>query len=79
MAEWSLSQFLKDLKNYNSNINFLVGKLDKTVPLSVSKKWSQILPSTSYHEISGAGHLVHEEKPYEVSQIILNHVQAIKK
>jgi pimeloyl-ACP methyl ester carboxylesterase len=37
------------------------------------------LPRTSYHEISGAGHLVHEEKPYEVSQIILNHLQDTKK
>ena len=79
MAEWSLSEFLKNLKNCNSNINFLVGNLDKTVPISVSKKWSQILPRPSYYEISGAGHLVHEEKPYEVSQIILNHLQAIKK
>ena len=79
MAEWDLSEFLKNLKNCNSNINFLVGILDKTVPNSVSKKWSQILPRTKYHEISGAGHLVHEEKPYEVSQIILNHLQAIKK
>ena len=79
MAEWDLSEFLKNLKNCNSNINFLVGILDKTVPNSVSKKWSQVLPRTKYHEISGAGHLVHEEKPYEVSQIILNHLQAIKK
>ena len=79
MAEWSLSEFLKNLKNCTSSINFLVGNLDKTVPISVSKKWSQILPRTKYHEISGAGHLVHEEKPYEVSQIILNHLQAIKK
>ena len=74
MAEWSLSEFLKNLKNCNSNINFLVGNLDKTVPISISKKWSQILPRTKYDEISGAGHLVHEEKPYEVSQIILNHL-----
>jgi magnesium chelatase accessory protein len=79
MAEWNLSEFLENLKNCNSNINFLVGNLDKTVPISISKKWSQILPRTSYYEISGAGHLVHEEKPYEVSQIILNHLQAIKK
>ena len=70
MAEWNLSEFLNNLKNCNSSINFLVGNLDKTVPISVSKKWSQILPRTKYYEISGAGHLVHEEKPYEVSQII---------
>ena len=79
MAEWSLSEFLKDLKNCNSNINFLVGKLDKTVPISVSKKWSQILPRTSYNEISGAGHLVHEEKPHEVSQIIFNQLRSFEK
>ena len=79
MAEWSLSEFLKDLKNCNSNINFLVGKLDKTVPISVSKKWSQILPRTSYNEISGAGHLVHEEKPHEVSQIIFKHLKNFEK
>ena len=79
MAEWNLSEFLNNLKNCNSNIKFLVGNLDKTVPISVSKKWSRILPTTSYHEISGAGHLVHEEKPYEVRQIILNHLQDTKK
>ena len=79
MAEWNLSEFLNNLKNSNSSINFLVGNLDKTVPISVSKKWSQILPRTKYYEISGAGHLVHEEKPYEVSQIILNNLRAIKK
>jgi len=79
MAEWNLSEFLNNLKNCRSSINFLVGNLDKTVPISVSKKWSQILTRTKYHEISGAGHLVHEEKPYEVSQIILNHLQDAKK
>ena len=79
MAEWNLSEFLNNLKNFKSSINFLVGNLDKTVPISVSKKWSQILHRSKYHEISGAGHLVHEEKPYEVSQIIFSHLQAIKK
>ena len=79
MAEWNLSEFLENLKNCNSNINFLVGNLDKTVPISISKKWSQILPRTKYDEISGAGHLVHEEKPYEVSQIILDHLKSVKK
>ena len=74
MAEWNLSEFLENLKNCDTNINFLVGNLDKTVPISISKKWSQTLPRTKYDEISGAGHLVHEEKPYEVSQIILNHL-----
>ena len=72
MAEWDLSKFLKDLKKINSNIFFLVGNLDKTVPISVSKKWSKILTKSQYNEIGGAGHLVHEEKPYEVSQSILN-------
>jgi len=79
MAEWDLSKFLKNLKNCDSNIYFLVGILDKTVPISVSKKWSQILPRTKYHEISGAGHLVHEEKPHEVSQIIFNHLRNLEK
>ena len=79
MAEWDLSEFLKNLKNFDSNINFLVGVLDNTVPISISKKWSQILPRTNYHEISGAGHLVHEEKPHEVSQIIFQHLENFKK
>ena len=78
MAEWDLSEFLKNLKNCDSNINFLVGVLDNTVPISVSKKWSQILPRTKYHEISGAGHLVHEEKPHEVSQIIFTQLRSFE-
>ena len=79
MAEWDLSEFLNNLKNCNSYVKFLVGNLDKTVPSSISKKWSKILPKTKYHEILGAGHLVHEEKPYEVSQIILDHLKSVKK
>ena len=76
MAEWDLSEFLKHLKNLDANINFLVGTLDKTVPISVSKKWSQILTKSNYKEIQGAGHLVHEEMPHEVSQSILEQLKA---
>ena len=76
MAEWDLSEFLKHLKNLDANINFLVGTLDKTVPISISKKWSQILTKSNYKEIQGAGHLVHEEMPYEVSQSILEQLKA---
>ena len=76
MAEWDLSEFLKHLKNSDANINFLVGTLDKTVPISISKKWSQILTKSNYKEIQGAGHLVHEEMPYEVSQSILEQLKA---
>ena len=78
MAEWDLSKFLKDLKNFNSNIYFLVGNLDKTVPISISQKWSQILTKSQYNEIVGAGHLVHEEKPFEVSQTIVNQLKKQK-
>ena len=76
MAEWDLSEFLNHLKNSDANINFLVGTLDKTVPISISKKWSQILTKSNYKEIQGAGHLVHEEMPYEVSQSILEQLKA---
>ena len=70
MAEWDLSEFLADLKNFNSNIKFLVGEMDKTVPISVSKKWSKQVPNGHYIEICGAGHLAHEEQPRDVSQSI---------
>jgi len=70
MAEWDLSEFLADLKNFNSKIKFLVGEMDKTVPISVSKKWSNEVPNGDYIEICGAGHLAQEEKPSDVSQSI---------
>ncbi|MDA7593271.1 hypothetical protein N8714_06310, partial [Rhodobacteraceae bacterium] len=76
MAEWDLSEFLKHLKNSDANINFLVGTLDKTVPIRISKKWSKILIKSNYKEIQGAGHLIHEEMPYEVSQYILEQLNA---
>ena len=76
MAEWDLSEFLRHLKNSDANINFLVGTLDKTVPISISKKWSKILTKSNYKEIQGAGHLVHEEMPHEVSQSILEQLKA---
>ena len=76
MAEWDISEFLQHLKNSNSNVNFLVGNLDKTVPINISKKWSQILPKSQYKEIEGAGHLVHEEMPHAISQLILEQLKA---
>ena len=79
MAEWDLSNFLKNLEKVDSSITFLVGNQDKTVPLSISKKWSQILKTAKYQEFQEAGHLLHEEKPDEVSQCISYHLKSIEK
>jgi pimeloyl-ACP methyl ester carboxylesterase len=57
-------------------ISILVGTLDKTAPISISKKWSKILTKSNYKEIQGAGHLVHEEMPHAISQLILEQLKA---
>jgi pimeloyl-ACP methyl ester carboxylesterase len=48
----------------------LHGTDDRVVPVSNGRLLSREIPAAQYHEIAGAGHLIHLEQPMLVAQLI---------
>jgi magnesium chelatase accessory protein len=72
MAHWSLDALLAGLPNNNTKTLFIVGDQDGAVPPSVSAKAAARMPHARVMTLHGYGHMVHEEAPEQVAQIILD-------
>lgn len=71
MAQWSLEDLLRDLPNITARTQFIVGDKDTTVPPDVALKAAARMPDATMVRIADKGHLVHEETPEEIGQLIL--------
>ncbi|MEL6782336.1 MAG: alpha/beta fold hydrolase BchO, partial [Pseudomonadota bacterium] len=72
MAQWNLNPILARLENHPSEMHFIVGTQDRTVRPDVSRKAAARLRNATVHELAGAGHLAHEERPRETAELICN-------
>lgn len=70
MAQWNIEPLLRDLPNISTRTLLVTGSDDATVPPKVSRDAAARLPSATYDEIAGTGHLVHEEAPQIVADKI---------
>ncbi len=70
MAQWDLSDLLRDLPKHPGKVTLIAGAEDKTVPPDVSEKASKRLPNASFHLLRGVGHLAHEEDPALIARMI---------
>ena len=70
MAQWRLNLLLDRLPDYNGTVHFVVGQNDKTVRPLVSETAAQIIKGAHLHHIPKLGHLMHEEQPAQVAEII---------
>lgn len=75
MARWSLDDLLADLPEIDARVLFLTGENDKAVPPSVATRAAAQLPNAETRELSGLGHLAHEEDPSRVLAEILQFLQ----
>ena len=73
MAEWDLGTFLDGLGQTKSEITFLTGQLDKTVPSYISHHWANVIADAAIFEIPELGHLMQEEAP----KTIADHIMAV--
>ncbi len=72
MANWSLDDLLQSLPDTSARTLLITGDQDTTVPPQVSERAAQRMPHARHVSLTGYGHLVHEEVPGDVAQIILD-------
>ncbi|MFK7994716.1 MAG: alpha/beta fold hydrolase BchO [Granulosicoccus sp.] len=74
MANWHLEKLVPRLGQLEHSIQLIAASDDKTIPLRDSYKLQQLLPSdkVTLSIINGRGHLLHEEDPTSVAQLIID-------
>jgi magnesium chelatase accessory protein len=71
MAQWQLEPLLERLPQIAVPTLLIGATGDRAVPPVVSLEAARALPRGQYAEMSGFGHLVHEEAPEKVAALIL--------
>ena len=74
MARWDLRPLARDLARLRAPLALIVGANDKAVSPHEAQRVRALIPATTpstLARVSGAGHLVHEERPAEVVQHVL--------
>lgn len=71
MAQWQLDGLLARLPSIETPVHLITGLSDKAVPPQVSRDAAARLPDARLTELSGLGHLAHEEDAETVAKAIL--------
>lgn len=74
MAHWDLTRIDDDLRQLGVPALFLAGSADKAVPPDTSLRAAELAPEGKAIVLSDYGHLIHEEAPDEIAQIIADSV-----
>ena len=74
MAEWDLGAFLDRLAATTIPLTLITGAHDKTVPPHISREWAGRITTAKLIEIPTYGHLIQEEAPHIIVDIILSTV-----
>lgn len=77
MSQWKLPPLLKALPGHDAPVRFIVGEKDGTVPPTVSLTAAQRMPDATVTNLSGLGHLAHEERPTEMAGLILQFIDKL--
>lgn len=74
MANWDLAELQAGLDRITSPATLIAAANDPMVPSRVSKRSAARMPASEYVELRAGGHLVHEEDPCEIAEIITSRV-----
>lgn len=71
MASWDLQSFAIDLPHLKTKLVLVTASKDKAIsPKDARKVLLDLVPSAMIERVEGGGHLVHEERPEEIADII---------
>lgn len=74
MAGWELDPLHDALPRLETPLLLIAGRNDRAVPVAQLRTARARLPRATLVVVERAGHLVHEERPREVSRLILEHL-----
>jgi magnesium chelatase accessory protein len=75
MANWQLEGLLRDMRKFTLPLTLIVGEADKAVPPEDARKIKRVVSHAAIVSMPRVGHLCHEEKPEDVTRIILDTCQ----
>ena len=70
MAGWSLTKLNQDLPKLQVPTLLIAGEEDRAVPPRVSQDLADRIPGAQFQSFQGLGHLIHEEAPEEITNIL---------
>jgi magnesium chelatase accessory protein len=70
MAQWSLDDVVANLSRFQDPVLFITAENDRAVPAGVSHSAAGRMPNAKVVNLTGLGHLAHEEDPGTVARII---------
>jgi putative magnesium chelatase accessory protein len=71
MANWKLRPLARELPRLATRLMLISGGNDKTIAPGDAVRVHAMVPRSSIEIMPGLGHLAHEEKPHEVSELML--------
>lgn len=71
MAQWRLDDLMRQLPTIATPTLLIASSGDLAVPARISRDAAHQMPAASYAELPDHGHLVHEEAPQAVADLIL--------
>ncbi len=72
MANWDVQPLLRDLHRLQTPVSLIVAVNDRAVPPAQAQRLLSMLPAhalTTITRLSGAGHIVHEERPEAIAAL----------
>jgi magnesium chelatase accessory protein len=75
MADWNLDQLKRVLPGLQTPLLLVHGENDKAIPLSSARQVVAMVGNAKLMPLAGLGHLAHEEKPADVTEIIRQFVE----
>ncbi len=79
MANWDVQPLLGDLPRLRTPVRLIVADNDRAVPPAQAQRVLAMLPphaATTLIQLSGAGHIVHEEQPEAVAELCVSAIGA---
>lgn len=70
MAQWNLDGLIARLPRQTTPCLLITGSADTAVPPSVSQRAATAMPHATWTDLPGFGHLLHEEAPDQVADLI---------
>jgi len=72
MANWDLRPLVRDLPRLRSDLLLIAASNDRAIPPDVARHVRELQPRAMLKCVSGYGHLLHEEAPEKIAEIIVD-------